>query len=75
MLDHRRFSGFDEKIVLMYARAVHTRGHFPIDESALKLVFLDVRLVAETWSVPAREVMHAKGQFAIVFEDGFIPQG
>jgi putative transposase len=55
-------------------RAVRTRGHFPNDESAMKLVFLVLRLVAEKWRMPAREWMAAKAQFAIVFEDRFTPQ-
>jgi putative transposase len=55
-------------------RAVRTSGHLPSDESAMKLVFLVLRLVAEKWRMPAREWMAAKAQFAIVFEDRFTPQ-
>ena len=74
MLERCRFPGFDDKIISMYARAVRTRGHFPSDESAMKRVFLVLRLVAEKWRMPAREWMAAKAQFAIVFEDRFTPQ-
>jgi putative transposase len=63
-----------ESLNAKICRAVRTRGHFPSDESAMKLVFLVLRLVAEKWSMPAREWMAAKAQFAIVFEDRFIPQ-
>jgi putative transposase len=52
-------------------RAVRTRGHFPTDESALKLLFLVLDLVAKEWKMPPREWSMAKAQFAILFEDRF----
>jgi transposase-like protein len=52
-------------------RAVRTRGHFPTDESALKLLFLVLNLAAKEWKMPPREWSMAKAQFAIVFEDRF----
>jgi putative transposase len=52
-------------------RAVRTRGHFPTDESALKLLFLVLNLAAKEWKMPPREWCMAKAQFAILFEDRF----
>lgn len=52
-------------------RAVRTRGHFPTDESALKLLFLVLNLAAKEWKMPPREWNMAKAQFAILFEDRF----
>ena len=52
-------------------RAVRTRGHFPTDESALKLLFLVLNLAAKEWKMPPREWSMAKAQFAILFEDRF----
>jgi putative transposase len=52
-------------------RAVRTRGHFPTDESALKLLFLVLNLAAKQWKMPPREWSMAKAQFAILFEDRF----
>jgi putative transposase len=53
-------------------RAVRTRGHFPTDESALKLLFLVLNLAAKEWKMPPREWGMAKAQLAILFEDRFI---
>jgi putative transposase len=52
-------------------RAVRTRGHFPTDESALKLLFLVLNLAAKEWKMPPREWCMAKAQFAILFEERF----
>ena len=52
-------------------RAVRTRGHFPTDESALKLLFLVLNLAAKEWKMPPREWSMAKAQLAILFEDRF----
>jgi putative transposase len=53
-------------------RAVRTRGHFPSDEAALKLLFLVLNRAAKEWRMPAREWTAAKAQFAILFEDRFV---
>jgi putative transposase len=50
-------------------RAVRTRGHFPNDESAMKLLFLVLNLTEKEWRMPAREWAMAKAQFAILFEE------
>src|SRR5918912_435958 len=52
-------------------RAVRARGHFPTDESALKLLYLELHLAAKEWRMPSREWAMAKAQFAILFEDRF----
>jgi putative transposase len=52
-------------------RAVRTRGHFPTDESALKLLFLVLNLAAKEWKMPPREWCMAKAQLAILFEERF----
>src|SRR5271165_5019047 len=53
-------------------RAVRTRGHFPTDEAAIKLLYLVLRKVAQTWKMPPREWCEAKTQFAIMFDDRFV---
>jgi hypothetical protein len=45
-------------------RAVRGRGHFPTDESALKLLFLVLNLAQKEWKMPPREWAMAKAQFA-----------
>ena len=52
-------------------RAVRTRGHFPTDDSALKLLFLVLNLAEKEWRMPPREWAMAKAQFAILFEERF----
>jgi putative transposase len=52
--------------------AVRTRGHFPTDEAAIKLLYLVLRQVAQTWKMPPREWCEAKTQFAIMFDDRFV---
>jgi len=52
-------------------RAVRTRGHFPTEESALKLLFLVLNLAAKEWKMPPREWCMAKAQLAILFEERF----
>jgi putative transposase len=52
-------------------RAVRTRGHFPTDDSAVKLLYLVLNLAAKEWKIPPREWCMAKAQFAILFEGRF----
>lgn len=53
-------------------RAVRTRGHFPTDEAATKLLWLVLRQVATDWKMPPREWCEAKTQFAIMFGERFV---
>jgi putative transposase len=52
-------------------RSVRTRGHFPSDEAATKLIWLQLREVTKNWKMPAREWHMAKSQFAVLFGDRF----
>jgi putative transposase len=52
-------------------RSVRTRGHFPSDEAAMKLIWLQLREVTKNWKMPAREWHAAKSQFALLFGDRF----
>ena len=53
-------------------RAVRTRGHFPSDEAASKLLYLVLDHAAETWKRPPREWFEAKTQFAVIFGERFV---
>lgn len=53
-------------------RAVRTRGHFPSDEAATKLLYLVLRQVTGEWKMPPREWSEAKTQFAIMFDERFV---
>ena len=52
-------------------RAVRTRGHFPTDEAAMKLLFLVLHLTERDWKMPPKEWGMARAQFAILFEQRF----
>jgi putative transposase len=52
-------------------RSVRTRGHFPNDEAAMKLIWLQLREITKDWRMPPREWSAAKAQFAVVFGDRF----
>ena len=53
-------------------RAVRTRGHFPGDDAAMKLLYLVLNHAANEWKRPPREWVEAKTQFAVLFGDRFI---
>ncbi len=52
-------------------RSVRACGHFPSDEAAMKLVWLQLREVTKDWKMPAREWHSARAQFALMFGDRF----
>jgi putative transposase len=50
---------------------VRSRGHFPTDEPAIKLLYLVLRGVSKNWKNAQREWTAAMTQFAIMFGDRF----
>src|ERR1039457_6048343 len=54
-----------------YPPDVRIRGHFPNDEAAMKLIWLQLREITKNWKMPPREWAAAKAQFAVVFGDRF----
>src|SRR3954447_11713984 len=63
-----------EALISKLRRAVRTRGHFPNDEAAIKLLYLVLNHAAEEWKRPPREWIEAKTQFAVVFGQRFVSQ-
>lgn len=53
-------------------RAVRSRGHFPSDEAATKLLYLILSRSEKEWRMPPREWSMAKAQFAVLFGERFI---
>ncbi len=53
-------------------RAVRSRGHFPSDDAAAKLLFLVLNRSEKEWKMPAREWAMAKSQMAVIFGERFI---
>ena len=52
-------------------RAVRTRGHFPSDEAAAKLIYLALNATSQEWKRSVREWHAVKSQLAIMFEARF----
>ncbi len=52
-------------------RAARTRGHFPSDDAAAKLLYLVLNRAGDDWKRPPREWFEAKAQFAVMFGEPF----
>lgn len=55
-------------------RAVRTRGHFPNDDAAMKLLYLALDHAAQDWKRPPREWFEAGTPFAVAFGEMFVTQ-
>ena len=56
-------------------RAVRTRGHFPNDRAATKLVYLALRSVQRKWRAPPPHWHQVRAELAIRFGDRFVVEG
>jgi transposase-like protein len=63
-----------ESVHMQLRKIIKTRGHFPTDEAALKLLFLAVRNLSQKWTRQAsREWLAALPHLSLLFEDRFRP--
>ena len=53
-------------------KTIKTRGHFPTEESALKLMYLAVRNIQKAWKAPISAWKAAANQFAIQYGERFL---
>lgn len=53
-------------------KIIKTRGHFPSDEAASKLIWLALRNITADWGRPVQEWREAMNQFAIAYGDRFM---
>jgi transposase-like protein len=60
-----------ENVNRQLRKTLKTRGHFPTDEAATKLIWLALRHVMADWHRPAPAWKAAMNQFAILYEDRF----
>ncbi len=60
-----------ESLHMRLRKAIKTRGHFPSDEAATKLLWLALRNITSDWGRAVREWRAAMNQFAIIFPDRF----
>jgi len=61
-----------ESVNARLRKIIKTRGHFPSDEAAGKLIWLALRNITTNWGRAAREWKQAMNQFAILYQDRFI---
>jgi putative transposase len=50
-------------------KVTKSRGSFPNDEAALKLLYLALQNITERWTMPIKDWRAALNRFAIIFED------
>ena len=60
-----------ENVNRQLRKIIKTRGHFPSDEAATKLLWLALRNITGKWINPAKHWAQAMRQFAILYDDRF----
>jgi transposase-like protein len=60
-----------ESINARLRKIIKTRGHFPSDDAASKLIWLALRNITADWGRAAKDWKEAMNQFAILYEDRF----
>lgn len=61
-----------ESINARLRKIIKTRGHFPSDEAATKLIWLALRNITAGWGHAATDWKTAMNQFAILYEERFV---
>jgi putative transposase len=61
-----------ESVNARLRKIIKTRGHFPSDDAASKLIWLALRNITTDWGRASRDWKEAMNQFAILYEDRFI---
>ena len=64
-----------ESLHMQLRKVLKSRGHFPSDEAAAKLLYLALRNIVRGWKIPALHWQAAMNQFAIVFGERFFAPG
>src|SRR6266550_5795478 len=62
-----------ESLHMQLRKIIKTRGHFPTDEAAMKLLYLALRNIKKRWA-PAPAWQAALTHFAILFPERFVPE-
>ena len=60
-----------ESLHMQIRKVIKSRGHFPNDDAARKLIYLALRNVAQKWTMPHRFWCRAANQFTIMFGERF----
>lgn len=64
-----------ESINARLRKIIKTRGHFPTDDAANKLIWLALRNITADWGKAAHHWKEAMNQFAILYDDRFNAAG
>ena len=64
-----------ESINARLRKIIKTRGHFPTDDAASKLIWLALRNITADWGTAAHHWKEAMNQFAILYDDRFNAAG
>jgi transposase-like protein len=62
-----------ESVHAQLRKIIKTRGHFPNDDAATKLIWLALRNITAKWERAAPTWRQAMNQFAILYADRFLP--
>jgi putative transposase len=60
-----------ESVHARLRKIIKTRGHFPNDDAATKLIWLALRNLTRRWTMPVRPWREAMTQFAILYPERF----
>jgi putative transposase len=60
-----------ESVNARLRKIIKTRGHFPSDDAASKLIWLALRNITADWGRAAPHWKAAMNQFAILYEERF----
>lgn len=60
-----------ESVNARLRKIIKTRGHFPSDAAATKLIWLALRNITTTWTKPDPQWKSAMNQFAILYDERF----
>lgn len=63
-----------ESVNARLRKIIKTRGHFPTDDAATKLIWLALRNITADWDRAGRDWKEAMNQFAILYDDRFTEQ-
>ena len=63
-----------ESVNARLRKIIKTRGHFPTDDAATKLIWLALRNITADWDRAGRDWKGAMNQFAILYDDRFTKQ-
>ncbi len=61
-----------ESVNARLRKIIKTRGHFPSDDAASKLIWLALRNITADWGRAAQDWKTAMNQFAILYEERFV---